>query len=32
MNKFHKQLDLINTNVETAGNDLPIIHDTFRSK
>jgi len=25
-------LELINTNVETARNDLPIIHDTFRRK
>jgi len=32
MNKFFMRLELINTNVETAGNDLPIIHDTFRRK
>jgi len=23
---------MINTNIETAGNDLSIIHDTFRRK
>ena len=30
MNKFLRRLELINTNVETARNDLPITHDTFR--
>ena len=32
MNKFLGWLELINTNVETGRNDLPIIHDTFRRK
>ena len=32
MNKFLRRLELINTNVETARNDLPIIHDTFYKK
>jgi len=32
VNKFLRRLELINTNVETARNDLPIIHDTFRRK
>jgi len=30
VNKFLRRLELINTNVETARNDLPITHDTFR--
>jgi len=32
MNKFFMRLELINTNVDTARNDLPVIHDTFRRK
>jgi len=32
MNKFFMRLELINTNVETARNDLPTIYDTFRRK
>jgi len=32
VNKFLRRLELIKTNVETARNDLPIIHDTFRKK
>jgi len=32
MNKFFVRLELINTNLETARNDLPTIHDTFRRK
>jgi len=32
MNKFFMRLELIETNVETARNDLPIIHDIFRRK
>jgi len=32
VNKFLRRLELINTNRETARNDLPIIHDTFRTK
>jgi len=27
-----RRLELIDTNVETATNDLPIIHDTFHEK
>ena len=32
MKKFLRQIGLINTNVETARNVLPIIHDTFGRK
>jgi len=32
VNKFLRRLELINANIETASNDLPIIHDTFRRK
>jgi len=32
VNKFLRQIELINTNVETARYDLPTIHDTFRRK
>ena len=32
VNKFLRRLELINANVKTARNDLPIIHDTFRRK
>jgi len=28
VNKFLTRLELINTNVETARNDLPLIDDT----
>jgi len=30
MKKFLRRLELINTNVETDRNDLPIFPDTFR--
>jgi len=29
---FPRRLQLINTNVETARNVLPITYDTFRKK
>jgi len=32
MTKFFPRLELISTNVETARNDLPVVHDTFRRK
>jgi len=32
VNVFLKRLELINNKVETARNDLLIIHDTFRRK
>ena len=32
MNKFLRQLQMINMIVEMAKNDLPMIHDTFHKK